>query len=63
VGGARELAIDPILLLPATVVPLTTVARFLGALVSQCLADDEIPLVHRQMFSDYRYLASYFDYN
>lgn len=55
-GGACELTIDPISLL-SIYVSLTSVGCFLGALVSKCLADDEIPLVYRQMFSNDRYLT------
>jgi hypothetical protein len=64
VGGACELTIDPSFITRCIrSVPLTTLARFLGALVSQCLAEDEIPFVHRQMFSEDRYLTLCFNGN
>jgi hypothetical protein len=60
VGGAWEPTIDPVLLL-AVFLALPSGARFLGALVSKCLAEDEIPLVYRQMFLNDRYLTFSFN--
>jgi hypothetical protein len=62
VGGAWEPTIDPVLLLPIFLA-FTLGARFLGALVSKYLVDDEIPLVYLQMFSSDRYLTLCFNCN